>query len=169
MGKIVITGASSDIGLAIARRLSASGKPLLLQYRSHADRLAGLPLGKAAPDYLIPCGRLLASRPTTTEVGARRLKGAIRDNPASPLAPNAQFALADAWLSYQAGIVFGPSAQDLADTFGFGISADDRIDLPLFYRIGHIPGKLIQHRGRTGAAASRSLHDHLQIFRELFI
>lgn len=42
MGKIVITGASSDIGLAIARRLSASGKPLLLQYRSHADRLAGL-------------------------------------------------------------------------------------------------------------------------------
>ena len=42
MGKIVITGANSDIGLAIARRLSASGKPLLLQYRSHADRLAGL-------------------------------------------------------------------------------------------------------------------------------
>ena len=42
MGKIVITGASSEIGLAIARRLSGLGKPLLLHCRSHAERLEGL-------------------------------------------------------------------------------------------------------------------------------
>ena len=57
--------------------------------------------------------------------------------------------LADTRLSDQAGIVFGSSAQDLADTFRLGISADDRIDLPLSYRIGHIPGELVQYRGRT--------------------
>ena len=51
MGKIVITGASSDIGLAIARRLSASGKPLLLQYRSHANRLAGLDAEAVRADF----------------------------------------------------------------------------------------------------------------------
>lgn len=39
MGSIVITGASSEIGLAIARRLSALGKPLILQYNSHAPQL----------------------------------------------------------------------------------------------------------------------------------
>lgn len=42
MGKIVITGASSDIGLAIARRLSALGKPMLLHCRSNVDRLSGI-------------------------------------------------------------------------------------------------------------------------------
>ena len=41
MGKIVITGASSDIGLAIASRLSSLGKPMVLQYRSNADKLSG--------------------------------------------------------------------------------------------------------------------------------
>ena len=97
----------------------------------------------------------------------KRLRNTSADDPLRK--PFDDGSLADARLSYQAGIILGPSAQNLADTFGFGISADDRIDLPLFYRIGHIPGKLIQHRGRTGAAASRSLHDHLQIFRELFI
>lgn len=39
MGSIVITGASSEIGLAIARRLSSLGKPLILQYNSHAPQL----------------------------------------------------------------------------------------------------------------------------------
>ena len=42
MGRIVITGASSDIGLAIARRLAALGTPMLLHCRSHADRFAGI-------------------------------------------------------------------------------------------------------------------------------
>ena len=51
MGKIVITGASSDIGLAIARRLSASGKPLLLQCRSHADRFEGLEAEVVRADF----------------------------------------------------------------------------------------------------------------------
>lgn len=83
-----------------------------------ADRLAGLPLGKAAPDYLIPCGRLLASRPATTEVGARRLKGAIRDNPASPLAPDAQFALADAWLSVGSNELAAAEFKTYLETYG---------------------------------------------------
>jgi len=51
MGKIVITGASSDIGLAIARRLSGTGKPLLLQCRSHADRLAGMDAEVVRADF----------------------------------------------------------------------------------------------------------------------
>lgn len=42
MGKIVITGASSEIGLAIARRLSALGKPLVLQYNSRKPAPEGL-------------------------------------------------------------------------------------------------------------------------------
>lgn len=40
MGKIVITGASSEIGLAISRRLSTLGKPMVLQYRSNAGALS---------------------------------------------------------------------------------------------------------------------------------
>ncbi|MCR5571539.1 MAG: SDR family oxidoreductase [Bacteroidales bacterium] len=51
MGKIVITGASSDIGLAIARRLSGSGKPLLLHCRSHADRFDGLEAEVVRADF----------------------------------------------------------------------------------------------------------------------
>ena len=51
MGKIVITGASSDIGLAIARRLGGLGLPLLLQCRSHADRLEGLEAEVVRADF----------------------------------------------------------------------------------------------------------------------
>lgn len=51
MGKIVITGASSDIGIAIARRLSALGKPLLLQCRSRVDRLAGMDAEVVRADF----------------------------------------------------------------------------------------------------------------------
>ena len=51
MGKIVITGASSDIGLAIARRLGGLGLPLLLQCRSHADRLDGLEAEVVRADF----------------------------------------------------------------------------------------------------------------------
>ena len=47
MGKIVITGASSEIGLAIARRLSALGKPLVLQYNVHAPAFEGAELVQA--------------------------------------------------------------------------------------------------------------------------
>lgn len=47
MGKIVITGASSEIGLAIARRLSALGKPMLLQYNTHAPAFEGAELVQA--------------------------------------------------------------------------------------------------------------------------
>lgn len=42
MGIIVITGASSEIGLAIARRLSTLGKPMLLHCNSHPERLEGI-------------------------------------------------------------------------------------------------------------------------------
>lgn len=40
MGKIVITGASSEIGVAITRRLSKFGMPMILQYRSNPSGLA---------------------------------------------------------------------------------------------------------------------------------
>lgn len=43
MGKIIITGASSAIGLAIARRLSGLGKPMVLQYNSNSAPLEGFP------------------------------------------------------------------------------------------------------------------------------
>jgi 3-oxoacyl-[acyl-carrier protein] reductase len=39
MGKIVVTGASSEIGLAIARRLSGLGRPMLLQYHRNKPAL----------------------------------------------------------------------------------------------------------------------------------
>lgn len=54
MGRIVITGASSDIGLAIARRLAESGKPMLLQFRSHPERLEGIDAEVIRADFADP-------------------------------------------------------------------------------------------------------------------
>ncbi|MCR4860176.1 MAG: SDR family oxidoreductase [Bacteroidales bacterium] len=51
MGRIVITGASSDIGFAITRRLAAFGKPLLLHCRSRADRFAALDAEVVRADF----------------------------------------------------------------------------------------------------------------------
>ena len=65
MGRIVITGASSEIGLAIVRRLSALGKPMLLQGHSHMDRLEGFGAELACVDF---------SDPAATEAFAARLK-----------------------------------------------------------------------------------------------
>ena len=95
--------------------LSETNAPAALAF---ADRLATLPLGKAAPDYLIPCGRILASRPATAEDGARRLKGAVRDNPASPLAPDAQFALAGVWLSVGSNELAAAEFKTYLETYG---------------------------------------------------
>lgn len=53
MGKIVITGASSKIGLAIARRLSALGKPMLLQYRSRPEALEGMDAETVRVDFSV--------------------------------------------------------------------------------------------------------------------
>lgn len=51
MGKIVITGASSEIGLAISRRLCSLGKPMVLQYRSNPGALSEFE-GKQALSYV---------------------------------------------------------------------------------------------------------------------
>lgn len=53
MGKIVISGASSEIGLAISRRLAALGKPMLLQYCSHPEVLEGIEAEKIKADFSV--------------------------------------------------------------------------------------------------------------------
>ena len=129
-----------------------------------ADRLAGLPLGKAAPDYLIPCGRLLASRPATTEVGARRLKGAIRDNPASPLAPDAQFALADAWLSVGSNELAAAEFKTYLETYGTTPEQTSRATAgraEALYRLGDFTdaATLFQKAADTPSDLARSVLD----------
>ncbi len=95
--------------------LAATNSPAALEY---AERLARLPLGKSATDYLIRCGRILASRPSTAEAGARYLKKAVRDNSTSPQAPDAQFALAEAWLSAGSNDLAAAEFKTYLETYG---------------------------------------------------
>ncbi len=83
-----------------------------------ADLLARLPLGKSATDFLLPCGQRLASRPATLVAGAHYLKKAIRENPTSPAAPEAQFALAEAWLSAQSNDLAATEFRTYLETYG---------------------------------------------------
>ena len=84
----------------------------------YANRLSRLPLGKAASDYVIPCGRILASRRDTAEAGARYLTKAVRENPASPLAPDAQLAIAEAWLSAGSNTLAAAEFKNYLETYG---------------------------------------------------
>jgi outer membrane protein assembly factor BamD (BamD/ComL family) len=84
----------------------------------YANRLSRLPLGKAASDYVIPCGRILASRRDTAEAGARYLTRAVRENPASPLAPEAQLAIAEAWLSTGSNTLAAAEFKNYLETYG---------------------------------------------------
>ena len=84
----------------------------------YANRLWRLPLGKAASDYVIPCGRILASRRDTAESGARYLTRAVRENPASPLAPDAQFSIAEAWLSAGSNSLAAAEFKNYLETYG---------------------------------------------------
>ena len=95
--------------------LSEANAPAALDF---ANRLARLPLGKAASDYVIPCGRILASRRGTVEAGARYLARAVHDNPASPLAPDAQFAIARAWLSANSNALAAAEFKNYLETYG---------------------------------------------------
>ena len=96
-------------------RLSETNAATALEY---ANRLSRLPLGKAASDYVIPCGRILASRHDTAEAGARYLTKAVRENPASPLAPDAQLAIAEAWLSANSNVLAAAEFKNYLETFG---------------------------------------------------
>ena len=96
-------------------RLCETNAPATLDY---ANRLVRLPLGKAASDYVIPCGRILASRRDTAEAGARYLTRAVRENPASPLAPEAQLAIAEAWLSAGSNTLAAAEFKNYLETYG---------------------------------------------------
>ena len=95
-------------------RLCETNAPVTIEY---ANRLARLPLGKAASDYVIPCGRILASRRDTAEDGARYLAKAVRENPASPLAPDAQLAIAEAWLSAGSNTIAATEFKNYLETY----------------------------------------------------
>ena len=96
-------------------RLSETNAATTIEY---ANRLSRLPLGKAASDYVIPCGRILASRRDTAEAGARYLTRAVRENPASPLAPDAQLAIAEAWLSAGSNTLAAAEFKNYLETYG---------------------------------------------------
>ncbi len=96
-------------------RLCETNAPVTLDY---ANRLVRLPLGKDASDYVIPCGRILASRRETAEAGARYLTKAVRENPTSPLAPEAQLAIAEAWLSVGSNTIAAAEFKNYLGTYG---------------------------------------------------
>ncbi len=105
----------------------------------YANRLSRLPLGKDASNYLIPCGRILASRRETAEVGARYLTKAVRENPTSPLAPEAQLAIAEAWLSVSSNTIAKAEFKNYLGTYGSTREQTSRANAGLaeaLYRLG---------------------------------
>lgn len=77
-----------------------------------------LPLGRDAPAYMIPCGRILISRAPTIPEGAAMLKRAIRLDPVSQDAADAQYALAWAWLSAGSNEVAEAEFRAYRETYG---------------------------------------------------
>lgn len=77
-----------------------------------------LPLGRDAPAYLIPCGRTLIARADTISDGASLLKRAIRIDPVSREAADAQYALSWAWLSIGSNELAAAEFQAYRETYG---------------------------------------------------
>ena len=130
----------------------------------YANRLSRLPLGKAASDYVIPCGRILVSRRDTTEAGARYLTRAVRDNPASPLAPDAQLAIAEAWLSAGSNILAAAEFKNYLETYGTTREQTSRATAgraEALYRLGEFSesATLFQKASDTPSDLARSVLD----------
>ena len=85
---------------------------------SAALAIERLPLGRDAPAYLIPCGRILISRSETIPDGAAMLKRAIRMAPVSQEAAEAQHALSWAWLSIGSNEVAEAEFRAYRETYG---------------------------------------------------
>ncbi len=142
-------------------RLCETNAPVTIEY---ANRLARLPLGKAASDYVIPCGRILASRRDTAEAGARYLAKAVRENPASPLAPDAQLAIAEAWLSAGSNTIAAAEFKNYLETYGSTREETSRATAgraEALYRLGEFSeaATLFQKAADTPSDLARSVLD----------
>ena len=142
-------------------RLCETNTPVTIDY---ANRLVRLPLGKAASDYVIPCGRILASRRDTAEAGARYLTKAVRDNPASPLAPDAQLAIAEAWLSAGSNTIAAAEFKNYLETYGSTREETSRATAgraEALYRLGEFSeaATLFQKAADTPSDLARSVLD----------
>ncbi|MBQ6247393.1 MAG: tetratricopeptide repeat protein, partial [Kiritimatiellae bacterium] len=142
-------------------RLCETNAPATIEY---ANRLTRLPLGKAASDYVIPCGRILASRRDTAEAGARYLTKAVRENPASPLAPDAQLAIAEAWLSVGSNTIAAAEFKNYLETYGSSREETSRATAgraEALYRLGEFSesATLFQKAANTPSDLARSVLD----------
>ena len=142
-------------------RLCETNAPATLDY---ANRLGRLPLGKAASDYVIPCGRILASRRDTAEAGARYLTRAVRENPASPLAPDGQLAIAEAWLSVGSNTIAVAEFKNYLETYGTTREQTSRATAgraEALYRLGEFSeaATLFQKAADTPSDLARSVLD----------
>ena len=142
-------------------RLSETNAATTIEY---ANRLSRLPLGKAASDYVIPCGSILASRRDTAEAGARYLTQAVRDNPTSPLAPEAQLAIAEAWFSANSNVLAAAEFKKYLETYGTTPEETSRATAgraEALYRLGQYSeaATLFQKAADTPSDLARSVLD----------
>ncbi len=142
-------------------RLCETNAPVTIEY---ANRLTRLPLGNATSEYVIPCGRILASRRDTAEAGARYLTKAVRENPASPLAPNAQLAIAEAWLSVGSNTIAAAEFKNYLETYGTTREETSRATAgraEALYRLGEFSeaATLFQKAADTPSDLARSVLD----------
>lgn len=85
-----------------------------------SGKISSLKLGNDSSSYLIPCGRSLVSNINTKLEGAVLLKKAILSNPTSPEAPDAQFMLAEAWLSAGSNSLAAAEFKNFLETYSAG-------------------------------------------------
>lgn len=120
----ILTGISNDESADIQVRaaacldivqMSVTNVPAAV---SAARTVARLPLGRDAPMFLIPCGRAMISRTATIPEGAALLKRAIRLDPVSKDAAEAQYDLSWAWLSAGSNEVAEAEFRAYRETYG---------------------------------------------------